>query len=123
VALNARWMMQPVERLLGQSVRQLTMVGGGGNSGLWCQIFADVLGVPIRQLAEPMQANAVGAAYIGFAGLGLMDFETAVSQTRYRAIYQPQQANQSVYAASFANFVELYRRLRPLHRRINQAVG
>jgi xylulokinase len=123
VALNARWMMQPVERLLGRRITQLTMVGGGGNSGVWCQIFADVLGVPIRQLAEPMQANAVGAAYIAFAGLGLIDYATAAGQTRYRAVYQPQQANNSVYAASFANFTELYRRLRPLHRRINQAVG
>jgi xylulokinase len=123
VALNARWMMQPVERLLGRSIERLTMVGGGGNSGLWCQIFADVLGVPIRQLAEPMQANAIGAAYIAFAGLGLLDFAAAAGQTRYRAVYEPQQANRSVYAASFANFTELYRRLRPLHRRINRAVG
>jgi xylulokinase len=123
VALNARWMMQPVERLLGRRVTQLTMVGGGGNSGVWCQIFADVLGVPIRQLAEPMQANAVGAAYIAFAGLNLIDFASCPGQTRYRAVYQPQQVNHSVYAASFANFTELYRRLLPLHRRINRAVG
>jgi xylulokinase len=121
VALNARWMIQPVERLLGRAVPGLTMLGGGGNSSVWCQIFADVLGRPIRQLAEPMQANAVGAAYIAFTGLGLIDFATAASQTRYRRTYQPHAANQSIYAASFANFTELYRRLRPLYRRINEA--
>jgi xylulokinase len=121
VALNTRWMFGPVERLLARPVSQLTMLGGGGNSGVWCQIFADVLGVSIRQLAEPMQANAVGAAYIAFAGLGLIDFATAAQQTRYKRVYEPQQENQAVYADSFANFTEAYRRLRPLYRRINQA--
>jgi xylulokinase len=121
VALNARWLIRPVERALGRTVAQLTMLGGGGNSNVWCQIFADVLGIPIRQLAEPMQANAVGAAYIAFTGLGLIDFSTAASQTRYRQVYLPHPATQPLYAASFENFTELFRRLRPLYRRINQA--
>jgi xylulokinase len=109
-----------VERALGRQVEQLTMVGGGGNSNVWCQIFADVLGIPIRQLAEPMQANAVGAAYIAFTGLGLIDFSTAAAQTRYRHVYVPHPATQAQYAASFENFTELFRRLRPLYRRMNQ---
>jgi xylulokinase len=113
-------MIRPVERALGRPVTQLTLLGGGASSNVWCQIFADVLGIPIRQLAEPMQANAVGAAYIAFTGLGLMDFSTAAAQTRYRQEYVPHAENQPLYAASFANFTELFRRLRPVYRRMNQ---
>jgi xylulokinase len=123
VALNTRWMMAPVERFLGQPLRQLTMLGGGGSSDLWCQIFADVLGMPIRQLEEPMQANAIGAAVIAFQGLGELDFETAARQTRYRQVYEPQPAHQAVYDASFKTFLELYRRLKPLYQRINPMTG
>jgi xylulokinase len=122
VAFNTRWMLQPVERLLGRPLTQLTLVGGGGNSNVWCQIFADVFGVRIRQLADPMQANALGAAYIALTGIGLIDFPTAAGQTRYRREYEPNPENRSVYDAGFANFTELYRRLRPLYRRINRMV-
>ncbi|HEY4083912.1 MAG TPA: FGGY-family carbohydrate kinase [Burkholderiaceae bacterium] len=119
VALNTRWMMQPVERFLGRKTQRLTMLGGGGSSGVWCQIFADVLGMPIRQLEEPLQANAIGAAMIAFTGLGELDFETAARQTRYRQIFEPQRAHQAVYDGSFETFLELYRRLKPLYQRIN----
>jgi xylulokinase len=123
VALNTRWMMGPVGRFLGRPVPQLTILGGGGRSAVWCQIFADVLGVPIRQLAEPLEANARGAASIGFVGLGLLDFESAAAQTRYRQVFEPQPAYARLYEASFANFQEIYRRLKPLYQRLNQVPG
>ena len=66
--------VRPVERFLGRPLREITIAGGGGVSDTWCQIFADVLNVPVRQLAEPMQANARGAAGIGAVGLGLLHF-------------------------------------------------
>ncbi|WP_460536313.1 xylulokinase [Chitinimonas naiadis] len=123
VALNTRWMMAPVQRFLGQPMQQMTILGGGGSSDVWCQIFADVLGVPIRQLAEPLQANAIGAAYIAFVGLGLLDFPTAASQTRYRRVFEPHAAHRTVYGERFATFIELYERLRPLYQRLHQARG
>jgi xylulokinase len=119
VALNTRWMMKPVQRFLGCDLQHLTAVGGGATSDVWCQVFADVLGLPIRQLAEPMQANAIGAATIAFVGLGLLDFDTAARQTRYRAHYQPNRAHQAIYDDSFGAFTELHRRLAPLYQRLN----
>lgn len=120
VALNARWMVAPVEKFLERPLAQMTVIGGGARSSVWCQIFADVLGVPMRQLAEPLQANALGAAYIGLFGLGLIDWDAAARQTRYRRVFEPVPAHQRVYADRFASFTELYRRLSPLYRRLNQ---
>jgi xylulokinase len=119
VALNTRWMVNPVQRFLGSKLDCLTAVGGGASSNVWCQIFADVLGLPIRQLAEPMQANAIGAATIAFVGLGQLDFATAAAQTRYRADYQPNRSHQQLYNNSFGAFTELHRRLAPLYQRLN----
>ncbi|MBV8660179.1 MAG: FGGY-family carbohydrate kinase [Burkholderiales bacterium] len=123
VALNTRWMLTPVRRFLNRPVEQLTILGGGGTSDVWCQIFADVLDLEIRQLAEPMQANAVGAAYIGFVGLGMIDFETAALQTRYRAHYRPTAAHRTIYRDHFDTFTELYRRLRPVYQRLHGVRG
>ena len=60
------------------------------------------------------------AACIGFVALGLLDFETAASQTRYRQVFEPRPAYARLYEASFDNFQEIYRRLRPLYQRLNQ---
>ena len=118
VALNTRWMVDPVERFTGRPLRRLTMLGGGAASEVWCRIFADVLGVPIRQLDEPMQGNALGAATIARVGLGLTGFAEAAERTRIRATYDPDPANRVVYDRNFGTFTELYRRLGPLYRRL-----
>ena len=120
VALNTRWMMKPVQQFLGTRLDHLTLMGGGATSRVWCQIFSDVLGIPVRQLAEPMQANAVGAAYIGFVGLGMIDYETAAAQTRYQHVYQPDRSSHDVYNDVFGTFTELHHRLSPLYKRLNQ---
>ena len=120
VALNTRWMMNPVQSFLGCQLQQITVLGGGATSQVWSQIFADVLGIPVRQLADPMQANALGAASIAFVGLGLTDFAGAVAQTRYRETLLPNPANHAVYNDVFGAFTELHSRLSPLYRRLNK---
>ena len=62
VALNTRWLMKPVEKFLGRSVDRIHLAGGGAGSDVWCQIFADVLGIEVVQVKDPIQANARGAA-------------------------------------------------------------
>ena len=116
VALNTRWMVKPVEKFTGRPLRRLTMLGGGAASDVWCQIFADALHVPIRQLDEPMQGNALGAATIARVGLGLTDFAAAAERTRIRATYDPNPSTRAVYDRRFDTFTELHRRLAPLYR-------
>jgi len=108
------------DRFLGKPLDQLTMVGGGANSDVWCQIFADVIGIPIRQLECPIQANAIGAAFIGQVGIGALSFDDVQGLTRIRKTYLPDAGRKGVYDESFENFVHAYRRLAPLYRRLNQ---
>ena len=69
IALNTRWLLQPVKKFLGREVEQIHIVGGGAQSDVWCQIFADVMNVAIRQVEDPIYANARGAAWIGAVGI------------------------------------------------------
>lgn len=123
VALNTRWMMKPVTRFLGRRPEEITMIGGGAMSQSWCQIFADVLGVPIRQPHDPVKANARGAAFIGAAGLGLIRIEEAARHVITDRVYEPSMAARRLYDERFGLFTELHRRLAPLYKRLNGSKG
>jgi xylulokinase len=119
VALNTRWMTTPLNRFLGKPVHQITIVGGGGASDVWCQIFADVLGIPVRQPEAPIQANAIGAALIAGVGIGAISFDDIPNLTRIRRTYLPDAGKKAVYDESYENFKFAYKRLAPLYRRLN----
>jgi len=119
VALNTRWMAGPFNRFLGKPLDQITMVGGGATSDVWCQIFADILGIPIRQVRAPIQANALGAALIGHVGMGALSFDDIPGLTQIRRTYLPDSGRKALYDEIFESFKLAYRRLAPLYRRLN----
>ena len=119
VALNTRRMVAPVNRFLDKPLDHITLVGGGASSDVWCQIFADVLNIPVWQMEAPIQANAIGAALIGCVGIGALSFGDIPSLTRIRQVYTPDSARRIVYDEIFENFEFAYRRLAPLYRRLN----
>ncbi len=122
VALNTRWLLAPVAKFLGRPVRAINLVGGGGQSAVWSRIFADVLGVEVRQVRDAIQANARGAAWIAAVGLGEIAFHDVPGLVGIDQVFEPQAAQHAVYDERFAAFVELHKRLRRLYRRINRDV-
>jgi xylulokinase len=119
VALNTRWMLEPFAHMLGRNVGTVTAVGGGAQSDVWCQIMADVTGQPIRQLASPIQANAIGAAFIAGVGTGALRFDDLVSLRRVRRVYEPASGLRRLYTDKFETFKEVRSRLAPLYQRLN----
>jgi xylulokinase len=120
IALNTRWLMQPVERFLGRKVPAIHIVGGGAQSDVWCQIFADVLDVPIKQAMQPICANARGAAWIGAVGLGELTFSQVPELIRFKRVYEPQPQNRPVYDERFEVFIQIYRQMKTIYRRLNR---
>jgi len=120
VAFNTRWLMGPVQKFLRRPVETINMVGGGGTSAVWCQIFADVLGVELRQVKDPIQGNARGAAWIAAAGLGEIGFADVPGLVEFEHVFEPQVVNRAVYDERYQTFLEIHRRMRPLYRRINR---
>ena len=123
VALNTRWMLEPFGRFLGRRPEQITAVGGGAQSNLWCQIMADVTGQVIAQPDAPIQANARGSAYIAAAGIGALAFSDVPALQRPPRLYQPCPQARARYDDSYATFLEVRRRLAPLYRRLNPNQG
>jgi xylulokinase len=119
VALNTRWLLSPVERFMGHKVEGINLVGGGGNSDVWCQILADVLNVPVRQMQDPIMANTRGAALIGAVGLGEITFDDVPSLVQVRHTAEPNAQNRAVYDDAYDIFRRIYRRMSPVYKQLN----
>lgn len=119
VALNTRWLMKPVESFLSRSVGKIYIAGGGAASDVWCQILADVLGISVIQVKDPIQANARGAAFIAAAGLG----EIALTDVNHLVVikreYAPNPEHRAVYDDRFDTFVDIYRQMRSVYKKLN----
>jgi xylulokinase len=113
VALNTRWMLDAVERFVRRGrpkgFEHLTFVGGGARSPLWCQILADVLQRPIRQVAEPMLANVRGAAFAGAVALGELRWEDIPDRVEIANVYEPYAPAKPTYDRAYHTLVNLYR--------------
>jgi len=119
IAMNTRWLLEPVEKFLGQQTSCIHMVGGGAQSNAWCRIFADVLQIPIKQVQDPMWTNAVGAAWLAAAGTGAITFDDIPGLIRFKEIYEPDPSRVSLYDEEFACFKQIYRRMKPVYARMN----
>ena len=115
IALNARWMLQVVERFVRSSrpdgLASLRFIGGGARSALWCQTMADVLNIEIHQIADPVLANARGAALISGVGIGALGWHDVPSRVALAGIYRPDPAVRAVHDRQFAAFTALYRNI------------
>jgi xylulokinase len=120
IALNTRWMLGPVNSFLGRPVNSIRLVGGGARSDSWTQILADVLGVAVQRVEQPVAANARGAGLIGAMGVGAITASDVPALVRVADTFEPDAVNRAVYDDAFATFVDLHRRLAPIYRRLSR---
>jgi len=120
VAYNTRWLMGYVEKLIKRSFGSINMIGGGANSNIWCQIHADVLDRTIRQVKDPIQANARGAGILASVALGYTTFDDVSKNIKIANTYQPNPANRRIYDELFAEFVHIYERNHKMYARLNR---
>ena len=119
VALAYRQMAE-IFAEMGSPIREVVAINGGARSPLWRQIFANVLGVPIRWRPNS-GGTALGAAYLaalgsgdqpGFAGLD------SWLEPTLDTFPNPEQAG--VYASHFSIFCALYGQLKDDFRKLAQ---
>lgn len=120
VAYNSRWLFQYVEKFVGKRIDTLNMVGGGAKSDIWCQIHADVLDRPIRQMEDPIEVNVRGAALLACAALGYVRYDEIGAHVPVVKTYQPQPENRKLYDELFAEFTAIYESNRKIFGRLNR---
>jgi len=119
VAFNSRWLLVYVEKFIKRRLDAITMIGGGAKSDLWCQIHADVLDRPIRQVEQPVLSGTRGAAFQALLALGELTVEDIPALVPIARTYQPDPANRATYDELFGVFRDLYKRTRPLAAKLN----
>ena len=120
VAYNSRWLFELVEKFIKRKMDPVNIIGGGAQSDVWCQIYADVLNRTIRQVKNPIMANARGAALIAAVGLGLCSFDDIPDMVQYSKIFEPNPENRELYDNLFKEFLGLYKNNKAMHKRLNE---
>ena len=97
----------------GIKIDEIRSIGGGSKSGLWNQIKADVLGMPIAILKDSSGA-AVGDAYLAGLGSGSFSDIRAVinSAVSIENRYLPNKSVYEYYQERYARFRNLYESLK-----------
>jgi xylulokinase len=123
VAFNMRWLLTYLEGFVRHRLDPIRIVGGGGQSDVWCQIFADVFDRTIDQVKDPHLANLRGAALLAFMGMG----DVGIDDIRRRAAvgnsYTPRDENRKTYDILYQEFLNIYQSHRSICARLNKRDG
>jgi xylulokinase len=120
VAYNTRWLLEPVERFVGQRLDPLRFIGGGALSDLWCQIHADITGRRIERVADPVNAPLRGAGLIAAIALGATTLPEAGAGVVVDRTFVPDPAARTTYASGYREFTAMYRRQKGLWRALSR---
>ncbi|HDQ04034.1 MAG TPA: xylulose kinase [Deltaproteobacteria bacterium] len=119
VAFNSRWLLEPVEKFIGRPFAHLNFIGGGANSDVWSQIFADVFNRKIRQVKEPIYANTRGAAFLAAIALKYITPDDISRFVQIKDEYVPNPANRAIYKKLYKEFLKLYHAQKKACARMN----
>jgi xylulokinase len=115
---HLRWIFSGFDQA-GVPREPVNVIGGGAAAPIWLQILADVTGRTLRQVEQPLEACARGAAMTAAVGLGYyVDFaevESVISLTG--AEFTPNPALRDLYDQAYANFRSLYQPLSDIGNR------
>ncbi len=139
VACNINWLLISIEDFLKKKfidkkvlatrpdlkkarmiMPELNMIGGGAQSNVWCQIIADVLNRKIRQVKDPIQANARGAAYMAAVALGYNNWDAISKNIEISNVFTPNPDNRDTYNKLFKEFLNIYKMTKKFYRRLNK---
>jgi xylulokinase len=119
VALNGRWLLDAVERFVRRPLPTLRMLGGGAQSDLWCQVYADVMNRAVERVDQPLFAQLRGAAMLARIGLGETTLQRAAALVPVADRFEPDPGAAAVYPPLLREFRRLFRSLKPHHERLN----
>ncbi len=120
VAYNSRWLLGYVEKFIKRPFEHIHMIGGGANSDVWCQIYADVLDRTIKQVKDPIMANVRGAAFLASIALGYLAVHDIPEHVKIAKVFRPNPKNRKIYDELFREFLNIYKSNRKIYERLNR---
>ena len=98
--------------------RRVRLTNGGAHSLLWRQVTADVLGLPLEQIAHH-PGSSLGAAFVAGMGVGgFHDWNEIERFIEVRTVTEPDPQNHACYQAVFAIYREVYENLKSTYPKL-----
>lgn len=120
IGLNICWMYHKFNNLYNHSLDAINFVGGAANNNLWCQILADIIQCPIKQMDLPHLGGTRGVAMTAGISLGwYKSFQDAASTARVKQVYYPDHSLAALYNERYQMFLEFYKRNIPWYKKLN----
>ena len=109
-AMITKGHMDLVREATGNMPSEVVFAGGASKGGVWCQIVADVLGLPVK-VPVVKEATALGAAILAGYGAGIYPdiSEAARRLVKWDKVYQPNMENHKIYEEMYGPWREVYR--------------
>ena len=96
----------------------LSIIGGGGQEGAWCQILADVLGQDVMVFQDAETLPAVAVASSALLSMGQIDsyaqFADLLRKTARHTLYRADPLTHELYTDLFVRYCRLYPVLKQL---------
>jgi len=119
LAYNNRWTRGAAEKFMGRSIDSFRFSGGGALSDVWSQIHADVLGVPIHQVDDPINTTVRGTAFLALISLGFRSLDDIPGLVSIKRVFEPDESKAATYDKMYAQYRELYRRNQKVFNALN----
>jgi xylulokinase len=120
VALNARWLLDYTEKFAKKKFETLRVIGGGAQSDVWCQIYADVLNRSIERPTHAMHANIRGAAFGVALAQQKIDLNDVARLVKVEKTFMPNPRSREIYDSIYKNYIKIYGTQRKLFRALNK---
>lgn len=117
VAVNSAWLLGHVERFAGRRLEPLRLLGGGAQSPLWCQIYADATQRVVEQVPDPMYAQLRGAAILAEVARGRLSLADVATRTPRGDQFTPHSDLADLYRRRREDLPALFKRERQRARR------
>jgi xylulokinase len=116
VAANSAWLFRYVEKFTGQRLSPVRLLGGGAQSTLWCQIYADTLDRDVEQVPQPLLAQVRGVALLASVALGHRRLEDVATHSS-GVLFHPSPDVAELYRRKALQLPTLYARDRRWSRK------
>ena len=107
--------MLECEEKLGATMTEIRSLGGGSKSKAWCQIKADILGMPVKVINNSESTPCMGCAILAGVANGMWNSidEATEKFITIKETYYPNPENKETYEKVYKKYVEVTKALNP----------
>lgn len=121
LAYNNCWTREAAEKFIGRRIGSFRFSGGGALSDLWCQIHADVLGVPMEQVEDPIHTTVRGTALLALITLGYKSMDEIPDLVGVKRRFEPNNSNRKTYDRLYQQYRALFKKNRRIFKELNKS--